>query len=378
MAPDTADIKDLRYACLDGCALCCLCQPELSGEENQGFMKDPVLRLGVTGRTSEGSRPKNMSLKMKEDSGSCFFLKARRCTIYERRPRYCRLFPLQVFLGDRVQVVANLSCRGISTEGAGPPLMDRVVEAEAWARRLGLDKEREAVRRSYEDLYGDYLDNDPQLTRASLQEVSKKVLASLGLDGLIGRSLVYSSLEEEGAPISSLDVYFEGLNPPDLTLPALDGAKEYFSGQTASELPVWTDGTFQWTTLRIQGDDLELCAVGDDGGLKILGRRPLEENPLLKFDKEGAKAASDHAQRMIDRDLMYGHAAYLHILDDGEEPLLKVYFGALGTILLDFWFRTSAIAALSGKKILGPKEVSEGVRAFDMDYLDLPALGGFL
>jgi Fe-S-cluster containining protein len=378
MPLDITDLNGLRYTCIDGCALCCLCQPELSGEENQAFMKDPTLKLGVTGRTLEGSRPKALSLKMKEDSGSCYFLRSRRCTIYEKRPKYCKLFPLQVFLGDRVQVVANLSCRGITAEGAGQPLTELVPEAEAWARRLGLEKEKDAVRQSYEELYGDYLENDPDLTRDSLQKVSKNVLASLGFEGLIGRSLVYSSLEEEGPPIGSLGVYFEGLNPPDLALPALDGAKEYFSGQTASALPVWTDSVFQWTTLRIRGDDLELCAVGDDGGLKILGRRPLAENPLLPFDKDGGKAASDYVVRIIDRDLMYGHAAYLHIDDDGEDPLLKVYFGALGTILLDFWFRTSAIAAMSGKKILGPKDVLEGVRAFDMDYLDLPALGGFL
>lgn len=378
MGPDISDLNDLKYSCIDGCGLCCLCQPELSGEENQAFMKDPALKPGVTGRTLEGSRPKALSLKMKEDSGSCYFLRSRRCTIYEKRPKYCRLFPLQVFLGDRVQVVANLSCRGISPTCVGQPLAQLVPEAEAWARRLGLEKEREEVQRSYDELFEDYLDNDPQRTRASLQEISKNMLVSLGLEGLIGRSLMYSSMDEEGPPISSLGVYFEGLKPPDLALPAIEGAREYFSGQMASALPVWTDKAFQWTTLRIRGDDLELCAVGDDGGLKILGRRPLSAQPLLPFDKEGGMAASQYARRIISRDLTYGHAAYLFLMDDGEEPLTKVYFGALGTVLLDFWFRTSAVAALSGKGVLGPSEMAEGVIAFDMDYLDLPALGGFL
>jgi Fe-S-cluster containining protein len=378
MAPDVSDLADLNYACIDNCALCCLCQPELSGDENRSFMKDPALKAGVTSRTPEGARTKALSLKMKEGLGSCHFLRSRRCSIYDRRPRYCRLFPLQVFLGDRVQIVANLSCRGVSEGGQGRPLAELVPEAEAWAKRLGLEQERAEVGRSYQDLRSEYFDNDPQFAREELAGAAARTLDALGLEGFIGRSLVFSSLEEGGPDVASLPVYFEGLKPPDLVTPAIEGAREYFSGQTAVALPVWTDPALQWTALRIRGEELELCAVGDDGGLKILGRKALAERPLLPFDKEGSQAAMQYARRLIGRDLTYGHAAYLYLLDDGEDAFPKVYFGALGTILLDFWYRASAIAAFAQRTALGPEDVLEGVRAFDMDYLDLPALGGFL
>jgi hypothetical protein len=47
---DYSEVDGRTYRCIDGCALCCLCQPELLPEEETRFRADPRLSDGITDR----------------------------------------------------------------------------------------------------------------------------------------------------------------------------------------------------------------------------------------------------------------------------------------------------------------------------------------
>ncbi|MDQ1372175.1 MAG: hypothetical protein QG582_1090, partial [Candidatus Thermoplasmatota archaeon] len=129
--PDLSELDGLKYACLDGCALCCLCQPELLPEEESRFRADPELSRGIADRHISPDVD-GAALRLQGEHGACHFLRGKRCSIYGLRPHYCRAFPLSVFAGWRIQVNANLSCRGM-----GLPGEDMRATAQSLLARLG-------------------------------------------------------------------------------------------------------------------------------------------------------------------------------------------------------------------------------------------------
>ena len=91
---------------------------------------------------------------------------------------------------------------------------------------------------------------------------------------------------------------------------------------------------------------------------------------------------NDYAEVIIGRDLTYDYAAYLMECSDGndrgEKKIQKNYLGILGTILLDYWWWTGMLSSFRCEKKISQVSARDGIHAYDMHYLDLPSLGGFL
>jgi Fe-S-cluster containining protein len=376
---DSTGTEGLYFHCLEGCGLCCLCQPELIGKENKRFSKDPDLKKGITRVSVTGPKGRNYSLKLKDDKGSCFFLRDRRCGIYNDRPTYCRLFPIHFHLGERIQVVVNKSCRGINSQQIGDPVSDVADECLSLAKKGGLLKGLDKVELMYQQFYDNYIQGSSELLPDNLKTHIIPLLEENWFQNFVKRSLAYSS-SEGNIPIDlkTLGPFLVELGSPDVLDAALEGAADTFLDDDLTKLPVWTDGELNWTVCRITGPNVEQCVMGDDGGLKIVKKVALEKVGLRKFGPGVEEIFQAYSKRVIELDLTYGYAAYLKSITEDDDPFIKVYLGALGTILLDLWWRTSLLAALSDEELITEEIAREGIIAYDMDYLDLPSIGGFL
>ncbi|MDP6157055.1 MAG: YkgJ family cysteine cluster protein [Candidatus Thermoplasmatota archaeon] len=383
MEIDTAELDDLSLVCLEGCALCCLCQAELVGDENRRFSENPELKQGVSRESIFGNKTNNLFLKLKNDSGSCFFLSERKCSIYSSRPLYCRLFPVHVHVGDRVQLVANLSCRGLNTRGDGTPgkvLSDTVLSL---ADLFDLRKLSGDMRNLYEGFRKHYLGGKIKPNRRDIQNFSVEFLRDFGYRKFIERSITLASSEEKiPENLGKMRNVLEGLIPGDITEAAIVGAMETFSGRKLTELPIWTNGDLRWMIARIDDEDIVMNRLSDDGSLVPYRRIKVKDVGLRDFDENAGKIMTDYAAKLIRRDLTYGYAAYLIKLESLRagrgKNIIRYFLGTIGTILLDHWWRTSLIAAISGRDIINTDIAREGIIAYDMDYLDLPSLGGFI
>ncbi len=383
MEIDTAELDNLWLDCLHGCALCCLCQAELVGEENRRFSDDPVLERGVCNVSIFGMSTNNLFLKLKNDSGSCFFLQDRRCTIYDSRPLYCRLFPVQVHVGDRVQVVANLSCRGLNKREAGisgKVLADTVLSL---ADLFDLRKLANDMGNLYREFPVNYLRSKIKPQRSDLQQLSEELISVFGYKDFIARIITAASREDLiSENPTKVKKILEALAPVELNEAAIAGAMDTFSGRKLTELPVWTDENLRWITARIDDGYIDMSRMTDDGTLELCRRIKVKKVGLRDFDPDAAKIMTEYAVKIIRRDLTYGYAAYLIKVegrkDRREKNIIRYYLGTLGTILLDHWWRTSLIASFSNQSVISAEIAQEGIIAYDMDYLDFPSLGGFI
>ncbi len=98
---DFSELAGRTYRCIDSCALCCLCQPELLPDEEAKFNADQGLAQGVS-KKHISPDVRGSAIKLRGAHGSCYFLKDKRCTIYQDRPHFCRaaLSVMRVPLGD--------------------------------------------------------------------------------------------------------------------------------------------------------------------------------------------------------------------------------------------------------------------------------------
>ncbi len=381
MYVDITETVGKYLECIEGCALCCLCQPELVGEENFTFSGDPLLSKALVGRSITGTVTGSYFLKLKGGAGSCHFLDDRRCTIYERRPIYCRMFPVHVHVGDRVQINVNLSCRGVNGKGRGTDMTELAEHAIAMADYMGLQEISREISVTYDDFCASLPTGSEWLTRNALVQLSLDLLSEHGFPRFIERLASLPSMGQGSlsGPGNVRKAMVEAV-PLDLTGSALDGARDTFSLRKVSDLPVWTDEEMNWIVCRIVGKHIEVNRLSDTGGLELRSRFPLSDISLLEPDPEGRMVMEDHCRRLIERDLTYGYAAFVCRSDpEGDvKDFPEYYFGCLATLFTDLWWRTSLAAAFRGCERIDDSTAMDGIRAFDMDFLDLPSLGGFL
>ncbi|HEX7392555.1 MAG TPA: hypothetical protein VF374_06360, partial [Thermoplasmata archaeon] len=75
---DFSEVRGKSYSCIDGCALCCLCQPELLAHEERMFKADPRLKGSIADRHIS-PEVSGAALKLQGSHGACYFLKNKRC-----------------------------------------------------------------------------------------------------------------------------------------------------------------------------------------------------------------------------------------------------------------------------------------------------------
>ncbi len=365
---DMSELEGRTFTCDPSCGLCCLCQPEVLPSEVGWFKSNHPSRLVTKERPH-----RHHALALKNGQGPCAFLDpSRRCEVYPHRPHYCRQFPFHLYVGRRVQIELDLSCRGVWYGGTEDALVEggRMVQDNLEVLRRTLAESR-AVYREFEANCVDAGVYRPE--EALRREVASKVDRFADLPYL--------------AQVLDLSAEEDEMSLPDGPLPALDAGElessvremgmESLAAEDMFSAPVYCDPKGRWNLFLVQDDRLRWAFLNDDGSLTTAGEVDPAKVKLLTPQGEGREVFLSYLRTLNRRDSLMGYADYL-VDDYGyEDYLANTYYGVVATSALDLLWRASLIAYLRGGR-LDRGGMIEGIIAYDMDRLDAPTIGAFI
>jgi Fe-S-cluster containining protein len=380
METDLSELDGKSFSCLDGCGLCCLCQPEVSEPELRLFAGNASLARGLTNERIDGRRtPRPSAVRLQNGRGACHFLRSRRCQIYEMRPRFCRQFPVHVHVSWRVQLNANLSCRGMTAGGGSLRAFGQGV-VRAFPEGL-LASELESSRGRFARFERSARDAEVWQDWKRLCSAGEAMAPLLGTPGGTGKLLAFADEEPEvaGMPIGKLATVLETTaEPDDLDDVAREGNCDALALDDVAWLPVYVAPDFSWNVFQFKAGKLLWMKLEEDGSLETRGELDPLAVTLLERDAEALAVFGSYARTLVGRDHFLGYAAHVCAEQDYSDDLMTVYAGVLGTAMLDLWWRASLIGAVTGKKAIDGALAREGVIAYDMDCLDAPTIGAFV
>jgi len=378
MEIDLSELKNKSYECLEGCAMCCLCQPELSEAELEYF-KTQGLTAGLTREHIQGFvSEKPTAIKLQGGNGACHFLKDRRCTIHEHRPAFCRQFPVHVHALHRIQLNGNLSCRGITQGGStllehGKSILSRIPEP---MKKQVMDQAGQALGQFQEEAQENSVHQSPEQLRRTVGVL----LPHLARPGGMGQLLAFADSEPEigGMPAEEIVNMILDCEPAqDLQEVANQGNYAQLDLDNPAWLPVYVGANFKWLVYRSEDGQIVFYRLEPDGSLEKHESFHLRDIELLPPDPQALTVFAGYASLLNSRDQFLGYAYQVCQDQEFAYDLMTVYLGLMGTTLLDLWWRSCLIGYLQGRKELDKELAEEGIRAFDMDCLDMPTMGVF-
>jgi Fe-S-cluster containining protein len=363
-----SELEGRLFTCDDKCGLCCLCQAEVLPHEVPFFKQNHPTKIVM-----KNEPHRHVALALKGGEGPCSFLtSSRRCQIYKDRPHYCRQFPFHIYLGTRVQVELDLSCRGVWTGGKE----DALVEGGKM-----LEDNIQAVRRTLQESRAVYREFESNCVDAGIMRSPEVLMKNMGqrIDNLanvqyLAKVLDLSSEDEEMELPSSIGDEYDR---KELETSARETGMESLSAESVFQAPVYCDPVGRWNILLARNEKVEWAVMNDDGGLTPVKSIDPRQVKLLEPEGDGKKVFLDYLTTLNRRDSMLGFAYYL-IDDYGyEDWVANTYYGAMAAAALDLLWRSSLIAHIRNGK-LDRQGMIEGIIAYDMDRLDAPAIGAFI
>lgn len=380
MITDMSEIEGRSFTCLEGCGMCCLCQPELTDEELKFFETDHYLRDGLTREHVDGRKTaKANAIKLQGGHGACHFLRNRLCTIHEIKPHFCRQFPVHVHLLRRVQLNVNLSCRGISDGGNSLKVFARTLISSIPENMIS--ENLSAVRRVVGEF--DRLCNEAGVHQSPdrMQSVAMRLLPILKEEEGIGRILAFADDEPEigEMPEDEIVERVAATGPAkDLDKLARESNYDQFELEGIAKLPVYVDEDFQWNLIQSKDGKINWMILDEGGTIRPRKSFDPKDIKLLPRNVDALRTFADYAKVLIGRDAFLGNVYNVCHTHEYRHDLMTVYLGVLGTSMLDLWWRASLLGKIYNKTKMDQWLASEGIRAFDMDSLDAPTIGAFI
>ena len=369
---DLSELEGRKFTCIDGCGLCCLCQPELLPNEEKLFRsKFPDMVV------LKNEPHRHYAMAMKKGMGSCAFLNDRRCKVYNERPHFCQEFPFHIHVGIRAQVQLDLSCRGAwVSDGEDARAVGAKMAEDARAAILHtLYDSKRVYREFFDNCHDNGIDPDPEPIQALVRERIVKMTYLPYLAAV----LEGSAEDEEQIDLKKLRVpnELDKSAMKELESAALEGANESLGAPNAFDAPVYCDEANRWNVFLSEHGRFEQYVIKDSGDLDHI--RTVDPNAvrLLVPDESGRKVLADYIRVLNNRDSIVGSAYYLVDEYEYEDYFPNVYTGVLSTSILDLLWRASLIAHVKGTK-LDAVGVREGIIYYDMDRLDGPSIGAFI
>ena len=375
---DTSELRGRTYSCVDNCALCCLCQPELLPEEERRFRSLPNLADGVTAQhISKDVR--GAAIKLRGAHGSCWFLKDKRCRIYSERPHFCRAFPVNVFVGWRIQLNANLSCRGMDLPGESLETIGSGILSEYGDERLL--EEQASAKKVFSEFVKNSRDAWVAQSFSSVREAGNALCDEFVDEVGLARVMTYAEhgRTAQNTPARDIVKQVRRTEPDaDIHERALIDGTELFDLPDLSLLPIYIDDKLVWRIFKLVDRMIVGYMLFEDGTTEEFSRTNPSDVELLPMDSSARSAARNYIELMNGRDCFLGHAAYLCDSENYDFNFAQVYLGAMANNALDLWWRASFLASLKGRTGLDRQDIREGVIFFDMDLLDMPTIGAFI
>jgi Fe-S-cluster containining protein len=367
---DLSQLRGFRFKCLESCQLCCLCQPELLQEEVEYFLKHYGDAVCFKKRPHQ-----HYAIKLKQNQGPCVFLVDRKCMVYDSRPHFCRQFPIHFHVLDRIQAELDLSCRGI-WDNRGDDLevlASQLIYDKIEAFTETLKESRKLYSEFISECRGAGLWKDPGDLRIQVNQSLEKFLDLRFLARVLELSVEDDELNlgeiknEESLKIESVDI----------VKVAMKATLDSISVSKIVDAPVYCDDEGYWNVFMTKGSKINWCRILDDGSIEHIETIDPNSVELLVPDQNGRRLLSKYLMMLNERDSVLGYACYLVDSFEYEDFLSNVYFGVIGTSILDLLWRGSLLAFLKGRK-LDETSVKEAIIFFDMDLLDAPTIGAFV
>ncbi|MDR2845948.1 MAG: YkgJ family cysteine cluster protein [Candidatus Methanoplasma sp.] len=368
---DYSDVIGKRAECPEGCGLCCLCQPEVLPEERLFFRENYPKEL-VKSRTPEPY----FALALKKGRGSCVFLNdSRKCKVYDRRPTYCRQFPYHIYVGEKVKVELDLSCRGVWS-GSGN---DALAEAKGIVEKAD-GRIRSAIREAkavYRQFYANCTEAGIMSDQAALRSSVDLNLTNFTDLGYLSKVMELSQME----PVMTLDGLQRAsiLEKEDLDEAARATAMESMATNDPLSAPIYCDGNWNWNVFLADEKKriVEWNVLNNDGDIAQKASAPIDDILLKPLEAGASDVLSDYISVLNRRDSFMGSVFSLIDENGYEDDMANAYYGCLSTTILDLLWRASMLDHFTGTG-MGAEGIREAIIFYDMDRLDAPAIGAFI
>ncbi|AIZ56710.1 flagellin N-methylase [Candidatus Methanoplasma termitum] len=366
---DYSEVRGKKAECPDGCGLCCLCQPEVLAEERHFFEKNHSRSLVK----SKGPEP-YLALALKKGKGSCVFLNGRRCSVYNNRPTYCRQFPYHIYIGDKVKVELDLSCRGVWTgKGADAETEAKEIVAKAEGRiRKAVREAGEIYREFYHYCKEAGVMGDPEEIRASVCRNIDNFTDITYLGKVMEMIMTEPVMTLEGLKGSPEDI--EELNEA-----AAETAMESLATDDPVNAPVYCDEKWNWNIFLADSSSgrIDWMLLDDDGDLTKKGSVKASDIKIRPIEPDGKELLKKYISLLNQRESFLGNVFSLMDENDYEDDMANAYYGCLCTTILDLMWRASMLDHFFGTG-MGERGIMEAIIFFDMDRLDAPTIGAFV
>ena len=360
---DYSELMGKKVTCPPECGMCCLCQPEVLPEEH-GYFKANHSRSLV--RVDD-----HYALAMKKGRGSCVFLDNRKCSVYPKRPAYCRQFPFHFHVSDRIKAELDLSCRGV-WYGKGD---DAIPEARELAA-AGSGRLRAALKEAtlvYEEFFSICKEAGVYADRSELRMSVAENIDNF-TDLAYVANVMNASLEDR--PVSLSDMTVEPVtNTDEFSEAAKEAALGSMSSTDPMSVPVYCDGEWNWNLFMVGKNGIERNVLDDDGDLHFKGSIDPDEITVRQPDGAARNVLREYISVLNGRDSMMGNA--FHTMDslDYEDDMSNVYYGSLSVAIIDLLWRSAMLDRFMGT---GENGMREAIIFYDMDRLDAPTIGAFV
>ncbi|MDH7509334.1 MAG: hypothetical protein QHH00_08085 [Methanomassiliicoccales archaeon] len=276
---------------------------------------------------------------------------------------------------DRIQAELDLSCRGVWNEQGDN--LEGVASRLIHEKNEILAKTLKSSRKIYSEFISECRDaglwRDPNEIRIQVSHtlerfVDLKFLARVLELSVEDNELSLSELKDEKLSKSEYG---------DITTVAMEATLDSISVTKIVDAPVYCDEDGSWNVFITKGSKIDWSRILDDGSIEHIETIDPKSVELLMPDEKGRNLLSKYLTLLNQRDSVFGYACYLVDSYEYEDFLSNVYFGIIGTSILDLLWRGSLLAFLRGGK-LDETGVREAIIFFDMDLLDAPTIGAFV
>lgn len=364
---DTGELVGLRFRCIEGCGFCCLCQPEVLAHEARE-LREKIAEFIVPSSIQQGRK----ALAMQGRGGACSMLKDRKCTIYEMRPHFCRQFPVHTHVLNRIQLTADLSCRGVQRSGGEDLETYGIRELGRLPRSYVMNAWKQAME-AFAAFRGNAEDAGVWASPAVLRKEALELIKEGYFESLEGLSIVLHAAEASSQGIG----FKEALKGSGHTGKARSMLEELFLELTEEkqmdEYPLFVDKNLEWKFYSaVNGAVVEnrLLPSGKSERVNAFEFKP----DGIRIDSSASAELRRYAEMLNRRDAFLGFVCFLVDDADYETDMRITYFQNLAVMILDLIMR-SALLCRSGRAILDSNAIQEGIVFMDMDVHDAPTIG---
>lgn len=367
MEIDYSELTGRTVECIPECGLCCLCQPEVLPTE-----KDFFVRKHPTALVKNKFPDEHLALALKKGHGSCVFLNSRRCSVYDKRPTYCRQFPYHFHVSDRIKVELDLSCRGVWT-GRGVNAMEdiRPIVNAADRRLMEALSEASAV---YMEFYSNCKEAGVMSNVRDIRDSVSEAIMQFTDPVYLG-NVMESSVEESVMDLR--EIVRKDIDMTELEDAARDAGLGSMMSQDPLSVPVYCDNEYRWNMFMASGNRIEWKVLDDDGDIRDMGKADASDIPLMQMDDSGRKVLADYIGVLNQRDSMLGNVFYMMDSLGYEDDMANAYYGAMSVSVLDLMWRASMLTHFMGTG-MDANGMREAIIFYDMDRLDAPSIGAFV